>query len=176
MIERRYCEVSEKFQWLMVPACKAVERLTLTRHSASLEPDALAILHKFSAVRGYGSNDLADVKTEFSKLVPEWKELNRALFWFEVQRSREAVDKKRGERLTEFWRALIFGSFWRFEEGDFGYVASEISRQTFLDNRLVALSLAFNLYREANRPRAWRLQLKKLVADNDDLSDRLGTY
>jgi len=41
---------------------------------------------------------------------------------------------------------------------------------------LVALSLAFDLYKAANRPRAWRVQLKNLVADNDDLSERLGTY
>jgi len=176
IIERRHCEVSEKFQWLMAPACKAVEQLILARHPASLEPDALAILHKFSAPRDYGIDDLADAKTEFLKLVPAWKELNRALFWFEVHRSRMAVDKKRGERLTEFWRASIFGSFWRFEEGDFEYVAEEISRQTLLDDRLVALSLAFNLYKAANRPRAWRLQLKKLVAGNDELPERLGTY
>jgi hypothetical protein len=113
---------------------------------------------------------------DFSKLVPAWRELNRKLFWFEVQKSRDAVDKKRGERLTEYWRASLFGSFWRFEEGDFEYVAEEIAHQAFLDNRLVALSLAFNLYLSNNRPRVWRLQLKKLVADNDELSDRLDTY
>lgn len=176
MIERRYCEVSEKFQWLMAPACKAVERLILALHPASFEPDTLAILHNFSAVRGYGSNELTEIKAEFSKLVPSWQELNRALFWFEVQRSRENVDKKNGERLTDFWRASIFGSFWRFEEGDFEYVTEEISRQTLMDDRLVALSLAFNLYKAANRPRAWREQLKHLVAGNDELSERLGTY
>lgn len=176
MIERRYCEVSEKFQWLMAPACKAVERLILARHPASLDPDALAILRNFSAVRGYGSDELTGIKAEFSKIVPAWQELNRALFWFEVQKSREAVDKKNGERLTDFWRASIFGSFWRFEGGDFEYVAEEISRQTLLDNRLIALSLAFNLYKAAHRPRAWRDQLKKLVAGNDELSERLGSY
>jgi len=176
VIESRYCQVSERFQWLMTPASKAVERVILARHPASLEPDVLAILHKFSALRCYGNNELTEIRAEFSKLVPAWKELNRALFWFEVQRSREAVDKKREERLTDFWQASIFGSFWRFEEGDFEYAAGEISRQTFLDDRLVALSLAFNLYKAAKRPRAWRLQLKKLVAGNVELCERLGTY
>jgi hypothetical protein len=176
LIERRICEVSEKFQWLMVPASKAVERLILVRHPASLGPDSLAILRKISAARGYGSDDQANVKAEFSELVPSWQELNRVLFWFEVQRSREAVDKNRGERLTDFWRAAIYGSFWRFEEGDFEYVAEEISSQTLLDDKLVALSLAFNLYNTAGRPPAWREQLKKLVAGNNELSRCLGTY
>ncbi len=176
MIERRYCEVSEKFQWLIAPACKAIERLISVRHPASLELDALAILHKLSSARGYGSDDLTEVKTEFSELVPPWKELNRALFWFDVKRSREAVDKKSSERLTDFWRVSIFGSFWRFEEGDFEYVAEQISRQTFLDDKLVALSLAFQVYKMAERPRAWREHLKKLVAGNDELFERLDTY
>lgn len=176
MIERRHCEVSETFQWLMAPASKAVERLILARHPASLEPDALAILRNFTVAREYGADRLSEVKAEFSQLVPAWPELNRALFWFEVQRSRETVDKKRGERLTDYWRASIFGSFWQFDEGDFEYIAEEISRQPLLDDRLVALSLAFNLYRAANRPRAWRERLKKLAAGSDELSERLGIY
>ncbi|MBN2034826.1 MAG: hypothetical protein JW836_16290 [Deltaproteobacteria bacterium] len=173
MIDRRHCEVSEKFQWLMAPACKAVERLIMARHPAASEADALVILQKFPAMTAYESNQLTEIKAEFSKLVPAWQELNRALFWFEVQRSREAVDKKRGERLTNFWQASIFGSFWQFKEDDFAYVAEEISRKTLLDDRLVALSLAFNLYLAANRPRPWRFQLKKLVAGNAELSERL---
>ncbi|MCY7274282.1 MAG: hypothetical protein LH702_11205 [Phormidesmis sp. CAN_BIN44] len=173
MLERRYCEVSEKFQWLIAPASKAVEQLILSRHSAAIEPDALAILHKFSVARGYGSNDMINVKDEFSKLVPAWQELNRALFWFEVQSSRKTVDRKHEGRLTSFQQVSIFGWFWQFEEGDFEYVAEEISRQTLLDDKLVALSLAFNLYKMATRPRPWRIKLKKFVAGNDELSKQL---
>ena len=176
IIERRYCEVSEKYQWLMVPASKAVERLILARHPASLELDALSILHNISAIRGHGSDGHTEVKAEFSKLVPAWNELNRALFWFQMHRSRESIDEKHGERLTDFWQASIFESFWRFEECDFGDITEEISRQTLLDDRLIALSLALNLYRAANRPRAWRVQLKKLAAGNDELTERLCTY
>ncbi|PCJ86124.1 MAG: hypothetical protein COA54_09545 [Thiotrichaceae bacterium] len=176
MIEHRYCEVSKKFQWLIVPASKAVERLVLKRHPASLESDALAILHKISAVHSYGSDEPTKVKVEFSKIIPAWKEMNRILFWFEVQRSRETLDKKRGERVTNFWQASIFGSFWRFEEDDFEYVKKEVSNREFLDDKLVGLSLAFDLYKSAKRPRKWREQLKKLVAVNNELSERLGIY
>jgi hypothetical protein len=176
VIERRYCEVSEKFQWLMVPACKAVEQLVLNRHPASLAPDALAILHYFTAVRAHGIHDLSEVKADFSKLVPEWNELNRALFWFETQRKRRAVSKKNEKRLTDFWQVSSFESFWQFDQSDFEYLASEISRQTLRDDQLVALSLAFFLYKKAGRPRAWREQLKKIVAGNDELSEHLRNY
>ncbi len=175
-IVAQYCEVSEKFQWLIMPGCKAVDRLILNRHSVSLEPDTLAILNKCSVIRGHGSDDLPEFKTEFSKLVPEWPELNRALFWFEVQRSREALDRKQGERLTDFWAAGAWRALWKFEISDFHYVTEEIFRQTFLDDRLVALSLAFNLYKAANRPQSWRIHLKKLIAGNDELSECLRNY
>lgn len=172
VIEHRHCKVSEKFQWLIAPASKAVERLIVARHPASVEPEALSVLHKISAVQGYRNDGLSEIKADFSKLVPAWKELNWALFWFEVHQSRE----EREERLTECWRVSIFRRFWQFEEDDFVDIAKEIPRQTLLDNRLVALSLAFDLYRSAKRPRTWRVQLKNLVADNEELSERLKTY
>lgn len=176
VIENRFCEVSKKFQWLMTAAAKAVGRMILARQPAALESDALAVLHKISAVRGYGTNNLSDIKAEFTKLVPDWRELNRALFWFEVQRSREALDKKRGERLTESWQVSILGSFWRFGEEDFGFFAGEIAGKPQLDDKLVALSVAFRLYREADRPRQWRQKLKKQSLGSSALTERLGLY
>jgi hypothetical protein len=175
LIERRLCEVSEQFQWLIAPACKAVERLISIRHPASLESDALEILYKLSSVSGYEIARSFDVKAEFSKLIPAWKELNSALFWHEVRKSRNARNKNNRERLIEFYQ-VPFRPFWRFEESDFESITEEISNRTFLDDRLVALSLAFDLYRKAERPATWRTRLKKLVADSEELSQRLSSY
>jgi CHAT domain len=174
-IDRTYCEVSKKFQWLMAPAAKAVERAILNRHPISLEIESLAILHKLSNVRGYEIDDVANIRDDFLKLVPAWQELNRNLFWFEVQKSRKSFDEKLKQRLINFRQASIFGSFWQFEGADFEYVAEEISLQLFLDNKLVALSLAFNLYMAANRPPALLMQLEQLAAKND-LSEWLSNY
>lgn len=176
LIERRFCEISEHFQWLIASACKVVERLISLRHPASLESDVLDILYKASSLNGYGNDNLSDVKADFSKLVPAWKDLNRALFWYEVQKERIAIDKEKGARLTNFMQVWVFRSYWRFQEDDFQYITDEITRRPLLDDRLVALSLAFYLYKEANRPPAWREQLKKLVAGNDVLSESLGTF
>lgn len=176
IVERLYCDVSEQYKWLMLPACKAVERLILAHHPASLETDCLAILHKFTTLRDYGSNDLNKIKVDFSQIVPSWNELNWCLFWYQVKKSRERVEKKRGERLTDFWRVSVFGSIWQFQASDFENVIEEINRQAFLDNKLVALSVAFRLYREHKRPQAWRMKLTKIVSDNDELSERLNSY
>ena len=177
MIERRLCEVSEKYQGLLGPASKAVERLTDDRRPASLEPDSLDVLDKLVLAQGYLKYGVGDAMSVFSKLVPAWPELNRALFWFGVGRARKAISKKDNNRLTNYWQAPVLHSFWRFEVDDFEYVADEIPSRDFIDDKLVALSLAFNLYVKAERPRAWREKLKKVVREigNAELSGRLKT-
>lgn len=175
LIERRHCEVSKKFQWLIAPAAKVVERLVAARHPAALADEALGVLDKLSAVQGYGLDDTREIKAEFSKLVPAWPELNQALFWFEVRRSRAALDKK-SERLIDFWQASIFGSFTKFGPLDFNYVAQEIVNRSLLDDKLVALSLAFSLYRQMGRPSAVRDRLKRLAAIDPALAAQLAIY
>jgi hypothetical protein len=176
MIERRYCEISEKFTWLIAPASTAVKRLALARHPASLQTSSLGILRKCSTAYDHGIDDLAATKEEFSKLVSEWNELNRALFWFEVEKSREDLDKKRGERLVRWWNVSLFEAFWQFSEDDFEYMSEEIMRQTLLDNRLVALSLAFDLCMKNNQSAPCLTQLQKLVASEKELTDQLKKY
>ena len=162
---------------MLGPASKAVERLIEDRHPASLESDSLDVLDKLVLAHGYLKFGVGNAMSEFSKLVPAWPELNRALFWFGVERARKAISKKDNNRLTNYWQASVLHSFWRFEVDDFGYVADEISSRDFIDDKLVALSLAFNLYVKAGRPRAWREKLKKVVREigNAELSDRLKT-
>lgn len=176
VIERRHCEISEKFKWLIAPASKAVEQLIMKQHPASVAPDSLSILHNISVVGIYRDYEFTEVKTDFSTLVPEWKELNRALFWFEIERERTVVEKTDGKRFTEYWQGSFFHSFWKFSQNDFDYLISELIRQSQVDDKLVALSLSFKLYTEANRPKTWLAKLKKVVAGNDELSKRLNLY
>lgn len=176
VIERRHCEVSKKFGWLLKAAVQSVERLIRERHPAALEPAALSVLRKFRTAKDYGSDDLHDEKISAAELVPEWRELNRTLFWYDIEVARNALDKKSGERLDEFWRASVFGACWRFAEDDFEYVAEQILGQSSSDNRLVALSLAFRLYADNGRPRKWRKRLKALVASDRELAIRLAKY
>lgn len=176
VIERRYCEVSEKFGWLLKAAAHSVERLIRERHPTALQAPALSVLRNFRIAQDYGADELQGARIGFSTLVPEWPELNHTLFWHDVEKARTGLDKKRGERLDEFWRASIFGAFWRFSENDFEYVAGQILSQPLGDNRLVALSLAFMLYVENGRPRRWRERLKALVVSDSELSARLVGY
>ncbi len=154
------------------PAGIAVGRLIENRHAAAFTPSALEILQKMSAARHYDAYELRDIKAEFPELVSAWPELNRAFFWFEVEKTRHFIEK-RGNRLTDFWQASLHPPFWQFVIGDFDDVISDIKNRPERDDKLVALSVAFKLYVQNDRPRAWRDKLKTCVGNDPELSDKL---
>jgi hypothetical protein len=172
VIERGYCEVSQRFSWLMKTAAHAVERLIRARVQQALHPDSLEVLHKFRAIREWG-DDLRDFKVGFGNLMPEWRELNDASFWHDVAATRTVVSRKKGERLTDYWQAQVFGAFWKFAAADFERVCNWVRGRPEQDDRLVALTLAFAIYSENGRPRAWRELLNSAVAGNAELESRL---
>jgi hypothetical protein len=176
VLERRYCEVSEKFLWLMRPAAVAVERLIRARHPAALSRTVFEILHKIPAIRDYGHGELQDASLEFLKLVPEWPELNKSFFWFEVEKVRRRLSEKRGERLTDYWHVSWFQPCWKFDANDFEEITSDIGCKPIHDDKLVALSIAFNLYVGNGRPRTWREKLKASVKHDPELSEQLSKY
>nr|WP_319382364.1 hypothetical protein [uncultured Roseibium sp.] len=176
IVERRFCEISQEFGWLIRSAALAVKRLIVARHSAALSVPALEILHKIPAASEYDIGGIRDEKFNFDELICVWPELNRSLFWYEVEQVRSRRENKRAERVSELWQIDVFRTFWKFDEEDFEYFKEQSFDQEELDNRLMALSLAFNLYKYAGRPRNWREQLKKLVSSDAELSSRLQNY
>ncbi len=172
-IDRGFCDVSRKHSYLIAPACTGVERLIRENRSEALGEDVLGILHKLRAIRDWES-DLRDTKTEFGKLVPHWPELNWAAFWYDVRKTRESTFfVKRGSRLTSFWQASILGAHWAFGADDFDRVTRSIPALPDQDDKLVALTLAFDIYAKNNRPRQWRGQLREIAKGNAELEERL---
>lgn len=173
IIERRHYEVSRRHGWLLRPAAQAAERMIEARHPAALDPSCLSVLQKLSSARDYHDWDLRDSKSKIPDLVPAWPELNDALFWYDVKVARKWRDKKRNERVTSHWPGL-WNSYCRFVPDNFERVKAQITTKKG-DNRLVALSLAFLLYRDARRPAKWRHQLKAVCKKSPVLAARLQT-
>lgn len=176
VIERRYCEISGKNRWLLAPASRAVARLIEHDHPAALSNASLSVLRRISAARGYGIDDLEEVRSDLRSCVSAWSELRNTLFWSEVAESRRSLDQKKNERLTEHWQATFWGSFFTFGPNDFDYVLEQIVQQPVQDDKLVALSLAFSVYGNAGRPPKWRDKLKRRAAKDPVLSERLRQY
>ncbi|NEK38604.1 hypothetical protein GR253_31675 [Rhizobium leguminosarum] len=176
VIERRYCEISEHNRWLLPIAGKMLSRLIVDRHPSALAASSLSILRKVSAAKGYGIDHIEEVQRQLYETTASWAELRYALFWSEVSATRLALDRKKGERLTEHWQASMWGSFSTFGPADFPYMLEEIVNRRDEDDRLVALSLAFTLYRNADRPTGWRDKLKRRTAKEPALAERLHQY
>lgn len=174
--ERRYCEISEQFGWLMAAAAHGAERLIEARDPAALKTDVLAILHKLPSWRERDVGRYRKREFQFPTLVPAWSELNRASFWYEAGKAREGLDKKCNERLSEFYQVPMNQAFWRFHESDFDYALTQISERSMPEEKQLALSLAFDLYVLGGRGRKRRETLKRTVAAEPALAARLAIY
>jgi len=177
-LERRDCRVSVRYLWLLPVLCTAIQRLIVAKHSRTFEPWCLELLHKCSISSLYAQqHDMVKMRAELTNLLSEWPELNRELFWYEVHRARAAIEKTAGERLIDFWKAMPYGCLWRFGESDFDYLTDQVTKASLLDDRLVALSLAFVVYRgKTPRQARWRKKLNAATVDNEELTQQLYTY
>ena len=176
VVERRHCEISKRYGWLIESAAQAAERLIVARHPAALQTPTLSILQKLPSAQHYRDWDLRDIRSDIPCLVSAWPELNDSLFWYEVGQARRFRQKKKKERVTDFWQVSLFGSYWQFGPDHFDSVLANIELRPLRDDRLVALSLAFRLYVKAQRPRKWREVLKASVAKTPALRTALHNH
>lgn len=174
VIKRRFFEVSVKNSWLLPFAVLAVERVIRIKHPNAIDDSVLRIILLAQAAVSFGTRHVGN--HALAELVPKWSRLNRALFWFDVAASRKHKNKKKEERLISWWQIGFFNHFWHFTENNFEEILADINKKSYMDDRLVALSLAFQLYKENGRGRARRLLLKKAVCGVPELEDTLKRY
>ncbi len=171
VIERSYFEVSHKYGWLLPLSSLLAERLVRIKHPAALDDHVLEVIFLSQVERHYGDFHWED--HSLAELVPEWPDLNRALFWFDVNTARKARDKRKGERLTGWWQVGFLNHFWRFTTDDYETAIEDIHLKSHMDDRLVALSLAVQLYKDGGRGRVRLNKLKKAVEGINELEEAL---
>jgi hypothetical protein len=173
--ERRFFEVSQSYGWLLPYAIIVAERLVEARddrvfYESVLEIISLAQVERDFRFRLYYN----EVEHRLDPLVKAWPELNRALFWYDVAKNRRYLDKRSEIRLTEYWRMTLWQHYWEFKEKDFDSIIENINTKVLLDDRLIALSLAFRLYKEGNpKKRALLNKLKKAAKGTQELEEAL---
>ncbi len=175
IIDRLDIGISQKYSWLMPISLKAVEKLVLNKNLDASRPEPMYVLSQMPVFEKYGDTGSVLINHNLIKLIPEWKELNYRLFWYDVESTRHRLAKKEKGLLKDFWHVSIYGHYWKFDENDFDYLISEISNRVLLDDKHIALSLAFKLYREYGRPRKWLSSLKKVVGKENELSVTLNS-
>jgi len=172
-VERRECHVSEEYSWLLNPATHLVERLVVARSAVALGVTALSILLKMPALRFWSGSDSSEYKGDLQTLVPGWPEINDALYWASIEQARSAKVAKSGEPLTDDWSVSWLGHFWKFDTGSLPRLIDYMRSRESQDDRLVALSTAFRVFVQADRPTHILTSLQNAVADDHVLRDQL---
>ena len=173
VVERRHCQISERYGWLASTAARIAIRLIEARDPAALSTATLTALWLLPIASDYGRHNFEEIRQDLPSLIRAWPELNYALFWQSVAQERAWREREKDERLVDYWHVSIFGSYWAFDPTSFDTVASDIADRPLPDDRLVALTLAFQLFLVGKRPRPWRDRLKRLAAKEEALAAKL---
>lgn len=173
-MERRECRVSKDHAWLLAHASHAAERLVSAQVDGALSGDVIAVMLKLPAVRFWRSGDIDEHRTKLHELVPAWPELNDKLFWASIYQARERLGRN-DQRLTTHHQVAWLGHYWKFGpdrfDGVLGFIRDNTG--THPDDPQVALSLAFQIFVDADRPQPMLDALHGSVAGNPVLETYL---
>ncbi len=171
-IERHSCRISKEFSWLLSPAIHAVERLVSENADAAMQDSALEILLNSPAIRKSIGGHFDDYKDKLGELVPAWPELNDALFWRRVE-IRRACPEGYEKRLIHYFQIRWPDHYWSFGPDSFPRVLGWVKTCKLEDDRLISLSLAFDIFACAERPADWLGQLRTAVKGDTALEAHL---
>ena len=170
--EQIYCRISQEFSWLLNPAVHAVERLVAERADAAMQNSALNILLNSPAVRDSFGVSYDEYKDNLYELVPAWLELNDTLFWQRVEIKRACLDKN-GKRMTNFLDVHWPDHYWSFDPDSFPRVLGWLKSCDLEDDRMIALTLGFQIFLNAGKPENLLDQLHTAVKDDTFLVAQL---
>jgi hypothetical protein len=172
--ENYFHQVSEKYGWLLPCLVLAAERLVCIQHPDTLDQ---AVIETISLIQEPPLFMHYDKKENtLAELVPKWSELNHALFWVDIKSARRYKDSKNSERWNHWRSAGVRHHFWKFTVDDFEKILQDIAIKPDIDDRLVALSLAFQIYIDSGRGRSRRAALKKAVFGVPELEEALTRF
>lgn len=163
------CDISKEFSWLLAPAKHAVERLVLARSSLAFNEHTLALLRTAPTARHWVDRSLDDRKSKLAQLISDWPELNDALFWY----SDKATRSQREAKVMDPGNVLpldIADHYWEFGPDSFERVLDWVRAREPEEEQRLALSLAFRIFVQSEKPSEWRKRLHDSVRGNPGLS------
>ena len=172
VVEPGLCDISEQFSWLLGPATRAAERLVEARMNLAFDEHSMAILRRTPTSRPWRHLGIFDHQDRLWELVPNWPELNDALFWHTAVATRCGLASE-GKVLNDDSRLQWPDHYWTFGADDFSRVLEWVRARALDDDRLLALSLAFRIYYQSEQPAEWLGQLHDSVAGETGLFARL---
>ncbi|WP_284307956.1 hypothetical protein [Shewanella glacialipiscicola] len=171
-IEGGECKISEQYAWLVSVALKCIEKLILMKECYALSAVSLSILALTAELKFWKSDVLHGINTDFKKIVPQWPELNDALYWHCIEKARENLSVKDGS-LTNDWSIAYLEHYWYFEAADFIRILGYIEARDLIDDKLVALNAAYRIFQQCDFPVNMLAEINRSVQGNVELTAQL---
>lgn len=172
--EHSFSAISKRFSWLAEVAGIAVLRLLRSGDPYSLNESVLAILSKLAQAHIYEELDTRELGEKLREVVRTWPELDYTLFWYDVGVARQGR-VHRGP-ITNVWQLMGFQPFWSLNKDNFSLACEQVVSLTDMQDRQLALSMAFNIYTEHGKPPPWVMQLRQTTAYHAELSAQLECF
>ncbi|WP_299187625.1 hypothetical protein [uncultured Psychrobacter sp.] len=167
-------EVSKQDKWLMSIALKCIERLILAKNKYALSNTSLSVLARAAELRFYREVRFDACETNLQHILPQWTELNDALYWYSIEDERTRMSSADQSRpLNSDFLLFYRDNYWRFETSDFSRVLAYVGSRTLDDDKLVALGNAYRIYHQSDCPTEMLDDLRKTVSGSDVLEDKL---
>ena len=170
-VERWHAPISSRHSWLLPAARILAERILDNEDDEALSEAVLSAVELFGVGRDY------DLHSRFGSerldgLVAARRDVNQALFWRSVERRRQECGAS-GERVTDCWGVRYVGVMWTLLESDFDAFLADVRNRALPDDRLVALTAAFDIRRGSGSDRQTRRALDRAVRGEPALEAKL---
>ena len=172
--DKSFCRISKRYGWLLGAAGTAAHRLIMTREPGALDSAVLSVMRKIPKATIYGEGDTA-VDQRLRECVPQWAELSHELFWQDVAESR-AERACGGERLSEYWQVDEHSSYCTFDSQCFETFCADIAQRPLMDDKLIALGMAYRWHGQTESPADSLQQLQALSHGLSELEEKLQEY
>ncbi|MEQ4339017.1 hypothetical protein ABNM62_11155 [Pseudomonas syringae] len=163
--------ISERYSWLAEIAGIAVLRLLKARDPSVFDESVLAILSTLSQVHGHDERSARELDKGLREFVPTWPKLDYRLFWYDVALARKG--KVHRDPLVNVRQLLGFRPFWSVNRENFDVACDQIDSLPEHDDRLMALSMAYNIYTGHGAPAPWEVRLQQATETHVELREKL---
>jgi hypothetical protein len=171
-VDSYYCKLSKKYYWLTNNIAQILEKIIEVRCKLALTPNVVSILMSISQAQNWNGTGNDDYKDNLHELISRWSELNDALYWASINKSRASLEKK-DKRMIDDCDTNSHSNFWLFDESSYKRLLSSLPSIAFEDDKLVALSTVIRFYQQAGKSPQVLNDLKDAVECSDMLQSSL---
>lgn len=164
--------VSREFSWLYGHVVHIAEILVSARSQHCFDNDFLDVLIRRPALRHSLDYKESDFDERLKALIPLWSEFNDRYFWRTIETL--SIDRRcPSQHLNKVRWAMWNEHYWFFNEECFDRVLSFFTTKKSKDDQFIVLSLAFQIYLQADRSEGLMNQLERTICDKERLSNEL---